>query len=121
MQLSCVCDCTCIAGEAVVRENRSPQDLPVLRSCANVERCWVKAGDVLGEGALLAGDHIRGATVTANNSIVHALILSRASYESVMNSDTLNDDQQKAIVENMRKQSKLFSEEDAARLRSRFQ
>ena len=38
-----------------------------------------------------------------------------------MNSDTLNDDQQKAIVENMRKQSKLFSEEDAARLRSRFQ
>ena len=98
-------------GEAVVTK-KDTQDR-VIRT--------LKAGDVLGEGALLAGDHIRGATVTANNSIVHALILSRASYESVMNSDTLNDDQQKAIVENMRKQSKLFSEEDAARLRSRFQ
>ena len=72
--------------------------------------------DMLGEGALVAGDHIRGATVTAagenEDATTQVLVLSRSDYERLLSSGVISADTHKKA----RQMSMAYSKADAARV-----
>ena len=72
--------------------------------------------DMLGEGALLSGDHIRGATVTATgkdeDTKTQVLVLSRSDYERLLSSGVINTDTHKKA----RAMSMAYSKADAVRV-----
>ena len=74
--------------------------------------------DMLGEGALVAGDHIRGATVTAtgedDEAKTQVLVLSRSDYERLLSSGVICADTDKKA----REMSMAYSKADAARVAS---
>ena len=72
--------------------------------------------DVLGHGALVAGDHTRGATVTADDAL-QTLVLSRTAFERLVEDGTIAQE----THERARTMSRVHSQKDAARIAAQLQ
>jgi CRP-like cAMP-binding protein len=72
--------------------------------------------DIIGEATLLAGDHHRGATVTASGSEVQVLCLTRCKWESLFTSGVIREEVSTGFQESARKSSAKFDKVDNARV-----
>jgi len=71
----------------------------------------LKSLDIVGEGVLVSGDHVRSATVRAD-TVVGALVLSRDRYEEFLGDGTIVQE----VHEHASRKLALYMAEDAGRL-----